>query len=136
MSFIPGYQAARAFVEMRDSPAQILHLVHSRPVPWHKLIAPIAEELKVPLVPYADWLSALVKNGSAEDVELMRENPALQLVDFFRSRGDGEMLGEARLSTDKARSVSEAFANMPELGEADARRWVAAWRASGFLMED
>ncbi|KAI0750819.1 acetyl-CoA synthetase-like protein [Daedaleopsis nitida] len=141
VSFIPGYPAARAFAEMRDPPVQILHLVHSRPVAWNDLIAPIADELGVPLVAYDAWLAALEKDGSNKEgegnIEAMRVNPALQLLDFFRSRAgtpEGrEPLGMACLSTGKARSVSETLANMPELGEADARRWVAAWRASGFL---
>lgn len=142
VSFIPGYPAARAFTEMRNSPVQILHLVHSRPVPWHDLLAPIADELNVPLVPYTAWLTALDKSagaseGTASNLDAMRDNPALRLLEFFRSRRDSpkdrEPLGTARLATGKARSVSETLANMHELGGTDARRWVTAWRASGFL---
>ncbi|KAI0719505.1 acetyl-CoA synthetase-like protein [Cerioporus squamosus] len=141
VSFILGYDAARAFAEMRNSPAPILHLVHPRPVAWHILVAAIAEELGVPLAPYASWLAALEKSAgevSGEgDVDAMRDNPALRLLDFFRNRAEAregrEPLGMPLLSTEKARSVSETLAGMPELSEADARRWVAAWRASGFL---
>ncbi|KAI0719494.1 acetyl-CoA synthetase-like protein [Cerioporus squamosus] len=132
VSFILGYDAARAFAEMRNSPAPILHLVHPRPVAWHILVAAIAEELGVPLVPYASWLAALEKSAGEvsgeRDVDAMRDNPALRLLDFFCNRAGAregrEPLGMPLLSTEKARSVSD---------EADARRWVAAWRASGFL---
>ncbi|RPD67101.1 acetyl-CoA synthetase-like protein [Lentinus tigrinus ALCF2SS1-7] len=141
VSFILGYEAARAFVEMRDSPAPILHLVHPRPVSWHALIAPIAAELEVPLVPYATWLTALDKSAGESsgehDVDAMRDNPALRLLDFFRSRGEAregrEPLGMPHLATEKARSVSETLTNMSEVSETDAKRWIGAWRASGFL---
>ncbi|KAI0750820.1 hypothetical protein C8Q80DRAFT_1268136 [Daedaleopsis nitida] len=142
VSFIPGYPAARAFAEMRDSPVQILHLVHSKPVAWHDLIAPIANELGVPLVPYDVWLAALEKDAPNKEgrrkIQAMRANPALQFMDCFRSRVETqegrEPLGLPYLSTERARSVSETLANMPELGEVDARQWITAWRASGFLM--
>lgn len=138
VAFIPSYPAARAFVEMRRSSARTLHLVHPRPVPWKAIIAPIAEELGVPLVPHTEWLAALeqcaVEGDSADqvDVDAMRENPALRLLDFFRAQGGGVGSG-AHLSTAEAEQISEELARMPELTPGDARRWVAAWRASGFL---
>ena len=118
------------------------HLVHPRPTPWHSLLAPIAEALKVPLVSYADWLSALEREaGAAEDsthlVDAMRANPALRLLDFFRSRKDTkegrEPLGTAILATKKSREASTTLATLPAIGEGDAMRWVEAWQASGFL---
>ena len=141
ISLIPGYPAARAFAEMRDSPVQTLHLAHPRPVAWHDLIAPIAKELGVPLVSYDAWLAALEQDAPNKEGErnmAMRTNPALRLMGFFRARprdlNGSEPLGFPSLSSVKAQSVSETLVNLPELGEADALQWVAAWRASGFLM--
>nr|VWP00550.1 N/A [Ganoderma boninense] len=135
-SFFLSYPAARAFVEMRSSPAPILHLVHPHPVSWHDLITPIAEELGVQLVPYATWLAALERSAEGSEGDAARENPALRLLDFFRSFAQGNEkppLGLWQLATSKAVDVSETLANMPQLGEADVRRWVAGWRKSGFL---
>ncbi|KAI0677488.1 acetyl-CoA synthetase-like protein [Trametes maxima] len=134
VSFIPSYDAARAFAEMRSAPAPILHLVHPRPVSWHTILSPIASALDVPLVPYADWLAALER--TARGVEAMRENPALRLLEFFRTQSfaeDREPLGFKHLSTEKAEKASEALRALPGLEEEAARRWVAAWRATGFL---
>ena len=134
-SFFLSYPAARAFVEMRSSPKSILHLVHPHPVSWHDLVAPVAQELGVPLVPYTTWLAAL--EGSAEGKEdAARENPALRLLDFFRSfaqRNEKPLLGLWQLETKQAVEASETLARMPQLEEVDVRRWVAAWRTSGFL---
>ncbi|PIL27263.1 hypothetical protein GSI_10408 [Ganoderma sinense ZZ0214-1] len=140
-SFIPGYPAARAFAEMRNSSEPILHLVHPRAVPWRSIITPIAAELGVPLVTYDEWLAALVRTAGAEGsfqaVEAMRKNPALRLLDFFRAgrhvKEGFEPLGLPHLSTEKARSASETLAAMSAIGEAEAKAWVAAWRSVGFL---
>ncbi|KAM5543804.1 hypothetical protein V8D89_002421 [Ganoderma adspersum] len=136
VAFIPSYPAARAFVEMRKSTARTLHLVHPRPVPWKTIIAPIAEELGVLLVPYSEWLTGLEQcaaEGSAGEVDAMRANPALRLLDFFRAQGTACSEPGVRLSTTRAEQSSGELARMPELTPEDAKRWVAAWRASGFL---
>ncbi|TBU32715.1 acetyl-CoA synthetase-like protein [Dichomitus squalens] len=134
-SFFLSYPAARAFVEMRSSPEPILHLVHPRPIPWRSLITPIAQELQATLVPYVEWLAAL-EAAAERNAEAAREHPALRLLDFFRSSASANTktpLGLYQLDTKKAVGASETLASMPELGEADIKRWIAAWRASGFL---
>ena len=81
VTWFPGYEAANAFVEMRHSQEPFLHLVHPRPAPWHNVVAPIAAELGVPLVPYQEWFAALqasISSGGADEVELMKANPALR----------------------------------------------------------
>lgn len=125
---------------MRKSSARTLHLVHPRPAAWKVIIVPIAQELDVPLVSYSEWLAALEKfaaEGSADEVDAMRANPALRLLDFFRAQGSARSKSgseqSVRLSTVKAERESEELTRMLELTSDDARRWVAAWRASGFL---
>ena len=125
---------------MRQSSARTVHLVHPHPVAWKAVIVPIAEELDVALVPYSEWLGALAKcasEGSADEVDAMCANPAVLLLDFFRIQGSARPQSGSnegmRLSTAKAERASEELARMPELTSDDARLWVAAWRASGFL---
>ncbi|KAI0764139.1 hypothetical protein BD413DRAFT_673489 [Trametes elegans] len=87
VTWFPCYEAANAFVEMRHSQEPFLHLVHLRPTPWHNVVAPIAAELGVPLVSHSEWLSALqtsVDAAGADEVELMKANPALRLLPFCR----------------------------------------------------
>ncbi|RPD56588.1 acetyl-CoA synthetase-like protein [Lentinus tigrinus ALCF2SS1-7] len=140
-SFIPSYPAARALVEMRNSTSPILHLVHPRPVSWHALITPIAEELRVPLVPYSTWLSALERSAADgfaanAEVDAMRQNPALRLLEFFRGQtvsAEKEAMGDVRLSTENAERASPELARLPRLGGDVSVSWVKAWRKSGFL---
>ena len=145
MSWFPSYEAAKAFTEMRHSSEPFLHLVHPRPVPWHILLTPIAAQLRVPLVPYAEWFVALEKSASdaiasPDEAALMTANPALQLIPFFRvqskaaSQDSGrEPMGLMKLATEKSTRMSATLANLPGLDEERARQWVGAWQKAGFL---
>lgn len=125
---------------MRKSTASTLHLVHPRPVSLQSFIVPIAEELNVPLVPLHEWfetLEATAHAGSMDEVEdAMRTNPALRLLDFFRARvgRKGTSFTGAVLSTEESERASSVLHALPALdGRGESTRWVAAWRASGFL---
>lgn len=124
---------------MRNSPEPILHLVHPNPLPWSTLIHFFARELNLPLVPYADWLATLqgkLTQGQVLDVDAMRRDPALRLIDFFRSadtRPGREAIGLARLNVRKAVQVAPSLSVVPQVGEDNVKAWVARWRASGFL---
>ena len=141
MTWFPAYDAARAFTEIRHSREPIVHLVHPRPASWRSILEPIAKELSVPLVPYDQWVGTLessVEQGTAQEVEAMRLNPALRLLQFFKAQSnamtpDKEAMGLVFISTDKAVRVSESLARMPQLDGERARMWLAAWRKSGFL---
>ncbi|CDO77413.1 hypothetical protein BN946_scf184857.g20 [Trametes cinnabarina] len=141
VSWVPSYESAQAFAEMRHSPEPFLHLVHPKPVSWHTLIAPIAQELDVPLVSYETWFSALeenIKMATNEDaLKLMKDNPALRLLDFFKGLPSSperrEPMGTVHLSTEKSTRVSKALADLPVLDSARVKAWLAAWRRSGFL---
>ncbi|OSD01062.1 acetyl-CoA synthetase-like protein [Trametes coccinea BRFM310] len=140
VTWVPGYESAKAFTEMRHSPEPFLHLVHPKPVPWHTIIAPIAKALGVSLVTYDEWLSALQKSidgsGTQDEVELMKANPALRLMDLFRDfkmSPEREALGTVYLSTEKSTQVSETLANLPALNAERTKAWLAAWKCSSFL---
>ncbi|KAH9933970.1 acetyl-CoA synthetase-like protein [Epithele typhae] len=143
VAWFNAYEAAQALTEMRDSPHGMMHIVHPRPSPWRALLAPIAAELGVPLVPYTQWLDALEESlagARGDEVELMRVNPALRIMPFFRAQTktmaesqEVEPMGLCPLSVVKSTAVSQALASMPMLDGERARAWVAAWRKAGFL---
>ena len=122
---------------MRNSPYPTLHIAHPHPVPWTDLFRPLAEQLGVPLVPYAKWLEALQSSlqSGEDEVELQRKNPALRLLGFFsyaRLSDEYEPIGLAKLSIAKALEVAPALNIRPLNGE-DAKTWVDAWARAGFL---
>jgi hypothetical protein len=137
---MPSYEAAAALIEMCNSPYDILHLVHPRPVSWTSLITPIAKNIGVPLVSFPEWLDALnnsIGDTSTSEVERMHHNPALKLMEFFRHADldkNKEPLGVARLDTEYACKVSKTLnVTMNRLDEKDAITWVDAWRWRGFF---
>lgn len=123
--------------------AHTLHIVHPRGVPFNILIASVASSLEVPLVPYPEWLSKLseehkAQSYSAANLERAQaSNPALRLFGFFQAAHFGpewEPIGVARLDTARAVRVSNVLAEgVKRLGEENVRKWLGAWRASGFL---
>ena len=141
MSWVPAHEAAKILTEMRHSSDPFLHLVHPHPVSWRTLLAPIAEQLDVPLVPYDEWLAALERGaatGSADEVAAMEINPALRLLSFFQFQKDGmqsdrEPMGLVRLSVEKATQVSATLSTLPQLDTVRVIGWLAAWRAAVFL---
>jgi len=123
--------------------AHTFHVVHPRGVPFDTLIGSAASWLNVPLIPYPEWLSRLTeeyKSQSRSDANLERmqvTNPALRLFSFYDAAHTGpewEPLGAARLDVSRAVCVSKVLAEGVEpLGEENVRKWLAAWRSSGFL---
>ena len=124
---------------MRNSPYPTLHIAHPHPVPWTDLFRPLAEQLGVPLVPYAKWLEALQSSlqSGEDEVELQRKNPALRLFGFFtgshaRLSDEYEPIGLAKLSIAKALAVAPTLEIRP-LNEQDVKTWINAWIHAGFL---
>lgn len=123
--------------------AHTLHIVHPRGVPFNALIASAASSLNVPLVPYTEWLSKLSEEHKSQSLsatnleKAQSTNPALRLFSFFQSARIGpewEPLSVARLDTTRAVRVSSVLAGGAKpLGVENVRRWLGAWRASGFL---
>ena len=71
---------------------------------------------------------------AASQIPLSEVPTALQLLDLFRAqRGRGRSGLPPRLSTTEAEKAFKELMHMRELGSEDAKRWIAAWRASGFL---
>ena len=134
VSFVPLDVAAKAIADMRDSPAQILHLSHPSPVPWNSVIRPTADMLSVPLVYYRDWVSRLERVGKDDD---SGESPsALRLLDFFqKSNLDGsseslcvssEIMGLPRLSMKKSIEYLPRLSEMREI-VGEVGKWLKYW---------
>jgi len=137
ISWVPVDQAAQALVEMRSSKEPYLHLAHPKPVQVSLILAALSDSLHIPIVAYSDWLAAVEAAG--KDANLAG-NPAVRLLDFFRSieeNAEDTRNPEAFFSTSLATGLGVAAAptlqSLSQLGPQDAQRWVAYWRKTGFL---
>ncbi|KAI0070731.1 acetyl-CoA synthetase-like protein, partial [Panus rudis PR-1116 ss-1] len=139
-SWIPVDASARAIIEMRNAPEAILHLAHPRPVPWGTIAEAFTNELNVTSVPYDEWLKLLEDVAAGMDstieAQLLDRYPALKIMDFFsQARGSKslEAMGIPMLDVTKAKRVASSLEVLPQLTGNDARRWIAGWKASGFI---
>lgn len=141
---------------MKANTYPVFHVQHPRPTSWNTIIEAFSRELGLQVVPYSEWfaaleeaqrgLQALSMSGSAESAaateRILKENPALRLMDFFRA-GLGyeiepdveryEPPGIVKLSCNKLESVSEALRATPEISAENVKRWVIAWKRSNFI---
>ena len=138
--------AAKALVEMRNSDIPNLHLGHPRPVPWLSVMEDAARMLQIATVPYDQWFALLKSSGEGlnanSEVEMMRQNPALKILDFFaggRETGENvtafEALGLPALDMTEALKVAPSLApeSLPLVSGEDACKWIRSWKEVEFL---
>ncbi|KAF8315490.1 uncharacterized protein EI90DRAFT_3021935 [Cantharellus anzutake] len=146
VSWLPMSAAASAFIDFRNTTSGLVHLSHPFPTTWTEIFSPNA--LRVPLVPYSQWLELLEKDladPSRSEVQAATANPALRLIGMFRPFKDGmpvtkarEAMGVPVLSNVKAVKDSPALRreNLRNLGKEDALGWLRYWREKGFVTSE
>ncbi|KAJ7877965.1 acyl transferase domain-containing protein [Mycena olivaceomarginata] len=124
ISWIPINDAAAAIVDMHTCINETLHLVHPRSTTWNAVIEPLASNLGVPLVPYAEWFARLKNAAETAPRQHRTQNmAALKLLDFFR-------LGlKPAANTGKHGAVAEGRCRQGNscLGNTDARGSFTSW---------
>ncbi|KAF8315479.1 acetyl-CoA synthetase-like protein [Cantharellus anzutake] len=136
VSWLPMNVAASAFIDFRNTTSGLVHLSHPYPTTWTEIFSPIAKALRVPLVPYSQWLELLEKdlaNPSHSEVEAATANPDGMPVTKAR-----EAMGVPVLSNVKAVKASPALRreNLRSLGKEDALGWLRYWREKGFVTSE
>ncbi|TDL22685.1 acetyl-CoA synthetase-like protein [Rickenella mellea] len=134
VTWIPVDTAAKAIVEMRMSNQPVMHVVHPMPTSWSSIIEPIAQSLKVPTVPYNDWLATL---ENLQEESALKVN-ASHLIAIYRRQvdnSDAEVLTAIRLENFEALKASRTLsdANLPVLCSDDTHRWLGYWRSIGLV---
>ncbi|PBK71685.1 acetyl-CoA synthetase-like protein [Armillaria solidipes] len=138
-SWIPIDIAAKALVELRLSKCRYIHLLHPRPVTASIILQRVSSALRIPLVPYSQWIGAIEQTSQNEGSDrAASETPALQLLEFFRSQGsgntnNGEAFGFPSLQTTNLEQ-SATLGNLRQLGIEDVDKWLNYWRGAGFIV--
>lgn len=118
---------------MTHSGEQVLHLVSPRPVDWDVIFTPIAQCLRVPLIPYVDWLALLNTSANEDNGNIggvPSHNTAISLLEFFQQGSFGD---NVQLDTVKAVNSSGTLASMAPLRKDDAMKWMQYWVHVGYL---
>jgi hypothetical protein len=142
VSFLPLHVAASAIIELRHTSSEFVHIVHPRPVPWEVVIGHVSDALKVPVIPYDEWLIRL--EASPKTDEALHHNPALHLTDFYRASAvpkdmqrvqDREAMGMAMYETTMtiADAPSLSPSQLAQLGREDVEGWIGYWKTKRVL---
>jgi thioester reductase-like protein len=142
IAWLPVDVAAASIIELRGSKAPYLHLRNPHPIPWHQVFKAVSAQLTVSLVPYAEWLSRLaaqsesLESGSSDVARGVRNNPAMLLLDFFRSIGEnrGPMVPLMDISEAMQRCTSLGSAELETaMSEEEVKKWISYWKRKGLL---
>ncbi|KAF7347151.1 Acetyl-CoA synthetase-like protein [Mycena venus] len=133
-TWLPPEAVSRAIVDAAlsaEKPPFAINLVHPRPVPWNSLMSAMASTVRLPLVPFADWVQQLQDRSSRATAEDMEKMPGLKLLDFFKGALSGA--GNVEFATVKAQAMSESVKLLDPLNEDDAKKWMHYWMEKKFI---
>ncbi len=143
VSWLPLHTAGAAISDLRDADSEVVHLSHTNPVSWTSIATTISKALDRPLVPYAEWLRRLEESADNVSIQNAKDDPALRLIDFFRSLQPlndrttpySEVFGFSSLSIETVTAVSkilEKESAIP-LGAADVQMWLSYWKSINYI---
>lgn len=121
---------------------ETLHLIHPHPVSWSSIMGLVSSELGVPLVPFDEWFARLEHSGRRTDGQLLKEYPALKLLDYFRfgltssRKSNTESMGLLpQVASEKGLQASLTLSDErgKPLGINDVELWLGYWRKISFL---
>ncbi|KAF4571678.1 hypothetical protein EYR36_009021 [Pleurotus pulmonarius] len=121
-SWLPAELAGKAIVDLLDASAPVINLVHPKPTPISDVMHIIAGDLRLPLIPYDEWLLRLETSQHPAD-----EQPAVKMFDFYQRHGLRDIREESYLGP----TLSASLASAPPLDSHTIRQWVAYWRSLG-----
>lgn len=131
VSWTPVDKAAKSVVELalapmseeQDAPA-VYHMDNPHSTTWSKLRPEVEIVLGVPAVPYTEWLQKL----ESSDLSTGKENPAVKLMDYFRSINTDRAMPVH--DTTQAKSKSETMASLHAVDASLMRNWLTQWGLS------
>lgn len=107
------------------------HVLNPKPTNWLGLIPALREfygDRIREVVPLKEWVSALEK--SQEDSVTIERNPAVKLIDTYRSAANGANMGVKAVSMDTARteSCSPTMRQMEPASPELMKHWCGQWK--------
>ncbi|TFK35193.1 hypothetical protein BDQ12DRAFT_560152, partial [Crucibulum laeve] len=142
-SWMPATLAAKAFNEIGTSNAEVVHLLHPKPVQFSWILQQVGAELKLNTISFEAWVSAL-KQRSLEMVneKTLKGLPALQILEFFDAKCSvskekapdtcGEATGLPSFNVSNG-LVSLSLSDAAPLSICDVHQWLAHWKERNYI---
>lgn len=134
LSWYPVNGVASTLGELLTNPNAnnlIYHIDNPARQPWKGMIASLAKALNISaenVVPYSQWVERVRSFGGST-----KENPALQLIEYFEYYFEPMSCGGLMLDTQKTIRLSKTMQTMGVIDDESVRKFVGAWKQSGFL---
>ena len=135
-------------VDAMGADDRIVHLRHPNPIPLLTVTKTVAKILRLPMVPYAQWVERLESEAGrvarGECTPSPQLEAGLRLLDIFRTGIDHPsrqmmdcfgLMCKLNIERALATSVTLRSPDLPQISEADVVQWVAHWREVGFLVD-
>ncbi|KAJ4287771.1 hypothetical protein N0V90_012475 [Kalmusia sp. IMI 367209] len=134
LSWYPVNGVASTLGELLTNPDAnnlIYHIDNPSRQPWKGMIRSLAHALDIPssnIVPYPQWVERVRSFGGST-----KENPALQLIEYFEHYFEPMSCGGLMLDTTKTIQLSQTMQTMGIIDDGSVKKFVNAWKQSGFL---
>ncbi|AEO64805.1 polyketide synthase [Thermothielavioides terrestris NRRL 8126] len=135
LTWCPVNDMAAALSELLLQPTRpqpIYHIDNPVQQPWSEMVQMLAKALDIPqsnIVPFDDWVARVRRSPLAPETD----NPAARLIDFLEFHFRRMSCGGLLLDLSKACKDSPTLAAVGPVGEDVVRKYVASWKAMGFL---
>ena len=145
ISWLPADTCAAIITEIAEttSTTSIFHVRHPRPILWTDIMDHFSSIMKLPIVPYLDWLSKLLAVLDSTDTKLSKYvAPATRLLPIWQSAArystpphEGlitESMGIGVLLDIEDSAQRCSLLRDPSLRHIevdDVRKWIAYWRS-------
>ncbi|KAI1190791.1 putative polyketide synthase [Nemania serpens] len=108
----------------------VYHIDNPVGQPWETMVRILAEELAISeIVPFAEWVRMVRRSPLAARTD----NPAVQLIQFVSRDFEHMSCGGIVMGTARTREHSPTLATLGPIPDDVARKFVRAWKRSGFL---
>ncbi|KAF2151287.1 putative polyketide synthase [Myriangium duriaei CBS 260.36] len=111
-----------------DHPQPVYHIDNPVRQPWGPMVRLWAEDLAAEVVPFEEWIRR-VKDYGGNAVN----NPAIKLLGFLDENFVRMSCGGLLLGTEHCVADSRTLARVGPVNDEVARRYIQAWKESGFL---
>ncbi|KAI0203260.1 putative NRPS-like enzyme [Astrocystis sublimbata] len=117
----------------KDIGADVFNVRNPYTTSWDALIPSVQEAIKVSCgrdakaVPAEHWLACLSDMEKSPSDEELARNPAIKLLQFYRSLWSSEVEISMPMTVDDAVEASHTLRDMPAVGKGWVMKWVQEW---------
>lgn len=109
----------------------LYHAINPNQANWADILPCVHRYLglDIKIVSWTDWVSALSRSQTQINNDLTRQNPGLQLLDFFTTVSKNAKTGHMlpALATERSRARSKTLAALQPVGEEWMDLWLRQW---------